>query len=408
MSEIRPVSFGLVGIGGYAGAYLLAIRAIEGDNLARLGAVVIRSRGKYPDAEKDIEQRGISIRSSLEEMLEKDRQAIEVVALPTGIASHRAQMIQSVEAGLNVLLEKPTTATIQDFDAMEDALRRTGKFCAVGFQSQSHPVVLALKRAVCAGRLGRIRDVVVTGFWRRDEDYYKRNAWGGRLKVDGEYVLDGSINNPMAHYLFNALFFASDQPGRAAMPVSVRAELYHGHQIESEDTACLDISCDNGVRVCFYGTLCASANKPIMIEVVGERGRAVWNSSGSVTFHEDGKAIEEVSEPSANASVAQFRNVARYLRGADAALNCPLEMTRAHVLAVNGAFTSAGRPATIPAKNLIIQKDANGSIFTDIAGIDDLIGRAAAERKLFSDVGVEWAKKTKTVSLQNYRHFALD
>ena len=132
---------------------------------------------------------------------------------------------------------------------MEEALRRTGRFCAIGFQSQSQQTVLGLKRDICAGRLGRLRDVVVTGLWRRDEHYYQRNRWAGRLMVDGSYILDGTINNPLAHYLFNGLFFARPEPARVALPLSVRAELYHGHDIESEDTSCLEIECDSGVKV---------------------------------------------------------------------------------------------------------------------------------------------------------------
>jgi hypothetical protein len=250
--------------------------------------------------------------------------------------------------------------------------------------------------------------VIATGFWRRDDDYYARNSWAGRLRANGEYILDGTINNPMAHYLFNGLFFASDRPGQAALPVSVRAELYHAHRIESEDTSCLEVDCDNGARVYFYGTLCASANQPIVIEVIGEKGRAIWSFEDPVKFYEGDKEVFQLPGSKSDPRVNIFRNVVRVHRGLDRTLNCPLAMTRAHVLAVNGAFKSAGRTVAIPERCINFVKDPEGdSRFSDIVGIEDIVQRAVQERKLFSDLKVEWAVPTQPFSLKGLTKFSL-
>jgi predicted dehydrogenase len=409
MTDAKPVPIGLVGIGGYADSYLQSIETLEKENLATLASVVIRTPGKYPVAEKRVAARGIPIRATFEEMLEKDRGKIEIAAIPTGIDSHRRMMIQAVEAGLNVVLEKPPTATIQDFDAMEDALRRTGRFCAIGFQNQSRSVIRGLKRDICAGKLGQIRDVVVIGTERRDEQYYRRNSWAGKFMSNGGYILDGTINNPLAHYLFNGLFFAHAQPGRAAFPVSVRAELYHGHNIESEDTSCLEIQCDNGVKVYFYATLCAQKNSPIVVQVFGDKLRAVIQTGGPAKYYAGDAPAGEVPDTRESGQADVFRNAVRFHRGAEPELNCPLAMTRAHVLAVNGAFASAGRPATVPAAHIkpLELPEAPGHVFATIIGIEDLIARAAKERKLFSDLGVPWAVRTKAFPLKRYKQFSL-
>lgn len=406
---MRPVAIGLVGVGGYARSYLRTILALHDEGILALKSVVIRTPGKYPEQEKQVADKGVPVRGSFEEMIEKDGKEIEIAAIPTGIDSHRDLVIQAVEAGCNVILEKPSAATVQDIDAMLGALDRTGKFCTVGFQSQSNPVVLALKKAICDGRLGGTREVVVTGCWERTDSYYARNPWAGRFRLNDRYILDGTINNPLAHYLFNGLFFASQECGRAAVPASVRAELYRGHRIESEDTSCLEITCDNGARVHFYATLCSETRTMPLIEVIGEKGYALHEEQGTARIFEGGSLTEEITMPEgANPREEVFRNAARYVRGLDSELNCPLRMTRSHVLAVNGAFESAAYPATIAEHHLKHPPHPEtADRCTHIRGIKELIDRASAQRKLFSDLGIPWAVRTKPFSLKDYKRFAL-
>jgi len=403
---MTPVRIGLVGVGGYAATYLSSIETLEKENLLELVSVVIRSPQKYPDQCKSLSERGVAIRSSLEEMIERDAGAIEIAAIPTGILDHHDQMIQAVEAGLDVILEKPSAAVIQDVDEMIAALERTGRFCQIGFQNQSDPAVTGLKRLICAGRLGNVKEVIVVGCWQRSNLYYERNNWAGRFKIEDRYLLDGTVNNPFAHYLFNALYFASSERGRAATPATVRAELYRAHDIESEDTSCLEIACDNGTRVYFYATLCGREPADVTIEVLGENGRAVCTNRGQAQLFAGDEVSEEIVRGDTEPRTEVFRNAARYLRGLDAELNCPLAMTRAHVLAVNGAFESARPPVTIPAEHLHVWSDAaSGEVFTHIRGIDELLQRAGAERKLYSDLGVQWARQTKPFTLRDYTRF---
>ena len=408
MTDFKPVSVGVVGIGHYAATYVNCLFTMEEERLGKLGAAVVRTRGKYP-IEEEIVKRGVPIRATFDEMLERDRGQIEMVGLPTGIESHREQMVRSVEAGMNVILEKPAAATVQDFDAMQAALARTGRFCAIGFQNQYKSTTLALKREIVAGRLGRILDVTVEGLWMRDEDYYKRTAWAGKLAVDGRCVLDGTINNPMAHYLFAGLFFASQKRGKAAVPASVRAELYHGHRIESEDTACLEAVCDNGARVLFYGSLCSEAENLIRITVRGEKAEAVWKIEGPVRII-DAERVRELPDVGDDPRPEIFRNALRFHRKVEPELKCPLAMTRPHVLAVNGAFESAGLPRKIAAEHLkVYRKEVKGREIrlTAVVGIDELVQRAARERKLFSDLDVPWAYATKAFEMEGYKEFKL-
>jgi len=405
---MEPVRIGLIGVGGYAAHYLRNILELEKEGVYELASVAIRTRGKYPEQEAKLKGHSAKIRRDFDEMLEKDGNRLEVAAIPTGIDSHRDLTIRAFEAGLNVMLEKPTAATIQDIDAMIAAGERRGRFCAIGVQSQWDTNVTAIKRLIGKGRIGRVREAIVVGNWRRHDSYYERNPWAGAWMLNGRYILDGTVSNPFAHYLFNALFFASPEPGRTAIPASVRAELYRAHDIESEDTSCLEIVCDNGARIYFYATLCAQDSRAPTIEIVGEKGRVFWDFGDVAKVYEGDRVVEEIPKGLFDPRLPMFRNVARLQRGLDEELNCPIAMTRSHVLALNGAFESAVAPVPIPASHVKRSMDKEaGSIATEIAGIEELSARAAAERKLYSDLGVPWAKKTRPFSLEGYTEFKL-
>ena len=407
---MEPVSIGIIGIGGYGQTYMRTIDVIEREGIGKLTAAVIRNRPKYAEELEPLEkERGVRVYPTLGEMLAAEGDALEIVAIPTGISTHRPLMIEAVEAGKDVILEKPPAGTIQDIDAMLAALDRTGRFCQVGFQSQGNPTVLGLKRLVCDGKLGAIERVTVKGTWVRRDSYYTRNPWAGRIKTDDGWALDGTVNNPMAHYLMNALFFAGPR-GACARPLTVQAELYHAHDIESEDTSCVRVTTAEGPTVLFLGTLAANENKPIEIVVEGTKGRAVWPSAGDVAVEYADGATGVVKQPEDETDYRHdvFRNAIGMLRGKDDALNCPLSMTRHFMLAMNGAWLSAGVPKPIAAEHLkIYHDDQTDSRGIEIEGINAAIDRAAEEQTLYAEMGLPWAEPREPVSVENLTEFDL-
>jgi len=405
---MKPARLTIVGIGGYGRSYVAAAKKMEEEGLAVLHSVVIRNRRKYAKEVKEYEARGVPIRGSLEEMLELDAKDLDLITIPTGIDQHRRMMIPAVEAGCDVIMEKPPTATIQDMDAMIAALERTGRWCQIGFQSQSSTRVRGLKRLICDGKLGRILNVAAKGQWVRLDSYYERNPWAGKFYHDGTYILDGTINNPLAHYLMNGMYFASTEWNRIATPARVRAEIYKGHHIESEDTSAVEVECENGARVYFLATLCANESADVEVEIVGENGKARWIRQGDVKIEYKDGTTETLADTDQNPRDNVFRNAIRHLRGEDAELNCPLQMTRPFVLTVNGAFESSRGTHKIPDSMLNISEDPETkSIRTEIPDINDIVDRAFAERRLYSDMGIEWAVKTDFFPLEGYTRFEM-
>jgi predicted dehydrogenase len=76
------------------------------------------------------------------------------VAVPT--RAHAEVAIPLLEAGVDVLIEKPIAATLEEADAINAAAARRSRLVMVGHSERFHPAVIALSREVRAPRFFEI------------------------------------------------------------------------------------------------------------------------------------------------------------------------------------------------------------------------------------------------------------
>lgn len=405
--SVEPVGIGLVGVKNFAASHLRSIRQMEEEGLGTHTCAVIRRPDVYADAVADFQSRKVTIYTSLEEMLAAERGRTELVCLPTAIPDHAHTTIATLEAGYDVLLEKPPAPVIQQLDQMQETVERTGRFCAVGFQNQSKGTVRELKKAICADELGTIRKITVMAEWVRPDSYYARNPWAGKIMFEGRYCLDGATCNALAHYLFNPLYWASPTWGHAQEPAQVQAELYRAHPIESEDTSAVRVMTTNGVEIVYLVTLAGWENRGPLARIEGDRGTAHWQMHGDCTLELSDGTRRVIAEDGLREHDEVFRNAIRFLRGEESELNASLAMTRPYVLALNGAWESAGGPLTVDAAH-VTREPRGESIFTGINGIPETLDRCYAAGVLYSEADVPWAQRTDWFDLTDYRAFSRD
>ena len=107
--------------------------------------------------------------------------ASEAIVITSTNADHRRYTEAAAAARVHVLCEKPLATTAADARAMIDACRAAGVQLGTAFPVRSSPAVIALRAAIAAGALGRIRAVRAAnpgqypGAWFGD----KRQAGGG-------------------------------------------------------------------------------------------------------------------------------------------------------------------------------------------------------------------------------------
>ena len=175
------------------------------------------------------------------------------------------QMIQkALAAGKKVVTEKPVTRVREEFDRL---LKMDGaeRVCAT-FQNRYNPCVVALKKAIDAGELGKIIGVKGILTWFRDPAYYQVGDWRGKFDTEGGAV---AINQAI-HTLDLMIHFGG--PIRDIQGSTFNFTLQD--TIEMEDTAVAYVNFENGARGVFFATNGYAENSPYFLEVVGEKGKA--------------------------------------------------------------------------------------------------------------------------------------
>ena len=95
-----------------------------------------------------------------------DTVELDVVSVCTYNRTHAECAIAALDKGLDVLLEKPFTVTLDEAIEVMKAEKRNGKFVSVGFQPRFDANMQMIKKIVQSGELGRIY-YVQTGGGRR-------------------------------------------------------------------------------------------------------------------------------------------------------------------------------------------------------------------------------------------------
>ncbi|MFP3938428.1 MAG: Gfo/Idh/MocA family protein [Phycisphaerae bacterium] len=402
------ISFGIIGIGGYARQLIKSIEEVSETAGCKLVAAAVRSPAKYAEEIERLKESGVEIFTSTEEMLDGCRERCDAIFIPTGINTHMPVTLATAEKGYHIHLEKPAAGTVQEVDAMIEAVRSAGVLCLVGFQAQHGDDVLFVKDRIVSGRLGKVKTMSCEGGWPRPASYYSRNSWAGKLRIGETWVLDGPAMNAMAHQINNMLYFASPQVGGYAEPASVRAELYAVDGLESHDTAAIEIKTTEGPTLYFLGSHRTEESFDPAITIHAEKGTVRWQLHAGVTItYSDGS--EESHPGRTDQKEKMVANFTAAIRDNDPSkLGCGLEDSRNMVLVLNGAHESSARIYPITAEHTRRRPaEKEGDHFTVVEHLDEYIHQAAKLPGLFSDLAdaPPWAKATEAFDMSGYETF---
>lgn len=399
---MKKCSSAIIGISGFGRTHLNISEKLEKDGVMNLAAICEINFESNRGIIDELEKRGVKYYRNYVEMLESEKN-LDFVSISTPLHLHKKMAVDVMKSGSHVLLEKPPAVTIQDMDEIIGTSLAAERHCAVDFMMTSGKAFLALKRYIMDGRLGKITSITGKGLWKRLDDYYSRTPWAGKLAVNGSYVLDGSVTNPLSHILNNMMLLAGVSGGNSISAVT--AELYHAHSIEGEDTSCIKAEMDNGTDLFFFTTLCNAVQLDPSIIIEGTLGKAVWNIGGDLELI-CGTQKETYRFVEVSLVENMYRNLCAVIVGEEKELYCSAADTRNFVLASNGAFESSAVVHDIPSRYIRRYED-EGSTATDISDIDNIIQKAVEGKKLFSEIGVEWAVGGKRVQMRNYKEFGM-
>jgi len=118
----------------------------------------------------------------------------ELVAIATESGKHAAIAIDCINAGCNVIIEKPIALSITDADRIiENAKEKGVKVCAC-HQNRFNCSIQHLRQAIEKGRFGMLSHGSAHIRWNRGEDYYRQAPWRGTWDQDGGALMNQSIH----------------------------------------------------------------------------------------------------------------------------------------------------------------------------------------------------------------------
>jgi len=288
---MKPVRFGIVGVGNIAGFHARAIEMVEG---ATLVACHARSREA---GEKFALENECEYRSTLEELLQSDN--CDAIAITTPSGTHAEIGVLAAQHGKHVLCEKPLDISVEKIDELIAACAAKGVLLGAIFQSRFGPGAQALKRATLQNRFGKLMQCSAYIPWFRSAQYYAGAGWRGTWQLDG----GGVLMNQGIHAVDLLLWLVGE-----VEEVSARIQT-RLHEIEVEDNAVAWLRFKNGSLGMIQASTACFPGESKRVEIKGERG--------SVTLVDDVPVFWEFETPHPDdAGVLRLRESAQIGGGA--------------------------------------------------------------------------------------------
>ena len=385
-AQSLPPRIALIGVSGYGTIYLLLLRAALRAKSVRLVAAAIINPDQVPEVVAELRAGGTAIYGSADELFAHETGRIDLCMIPTGIQWHARLAIAALQAGMNVLVEKPLAGSVADCTAIRQAEAATGRWVAVGFQDIYSHEALGLKKRITSGVIGRLREVRMLGLWPRPRAYFARNHWAGRRAADGGAVLDSPLNNAFAHFVNLGLFFAGPAAGESTSVRIESAELLRAHAIEMFDTAVVRGESPHGVRFWFGCSHATETTRQPEIHLIGDAGRIEWrHEAGCTVTLSDGRE-ESFALPDAVACrETMFASVLARLRDSRAFI-CTTALAGHHSAFIENVQT-ASTVRTIPSSLIHWLPDSsNHGEIPCVHGLATALDRAFDQGSLLSFV----------------------
>ncbi|MCS7048205.1 MAG: Gfo/Idh/MocA family oxidoreductase [Verrucomicrobiae bacterium] len=272
----KPVRIIQVGVGGFGAVWLDVIR--QSADVEMVGLVDINRETAMQACRKHGWSEAIFF-PTLVEALRSARADAAVVVTPP--AAHREPVVAALEAGLDVISEKPMAETLTDCKAMVRAAQRTGRMYVVSQNYRYQPAMWTLANVVRSGRLGRVGEVKL--------DFYL-GMWfeGFRQQMEYPLVVDMAIHH------FDLIRFILGTDAVAVTAAGWNPPWSH-YRHDCSCAALFEMA--SGARVIYNGSWCAKGQFCDWNgnwQIGCERGTVLYQN-GVITIHHAPERYEVTS-----------------------------------------------------------------------------------------------------------------
>lgn len=243
---------------------------------------------------------------------------IELASIATESGKHAAIALDCIDAGINVIVEKPIAMSIEDADEIVRRAEEKSVIVSACHQNRFNVAVRHAHDAVEGGRFGRMSHGSVHVRWNRNREYYTQAPWRGTWAQDGGCLMNQCIHGiDLLRWLMG---------GDVASVYAQTRQRFHDY-LEAEDVGVAVLTFADGAVATVEGTVNVfSRNLEETLYLFGESGTVKIGGTSTNTVdvwdfadereEDDGLAgfKEQTSNVYGNGHTALFADVAEAIR----------------------------------------------------------------------------------------------
>jgi len=190
----------------------------------------------------------------------------DVVHVCTPHDQHADPVVAALEAGCDVVMEKPVAHTLDEAQrVVAAAAAHPERTIAVCLQNRYNATVQHARGLIESGSLGAVLGGSATVVWHRTPQYYAAKPWRGqRVRSGGGVLINQAIHTlDLLQWLVGDVRHVEGRCGTYAL----------ADVVDVEDTAQIVLDHASGARSVCFATLAHVADAPVTLELVTEQAQ---------------------------------------------------------------------------------------------------------------------------------------
>lgn len=380
------INVSLIGVSGYASLYLENLRRLHFEGKIRLVSALVHEVHKHEKEVALLQETNTAVFETASEFFKHQQGSIDLCCIPTGIPSHGTLSIMALQAGCNVLVEKPAAASIEEIEAMQQVAIEMNKQVFVGYQNMYSDETWSIKEKLLNGAIGELKTLHCIGMWPRSLGYFERNDWAGRVLKNGNWIFDSVLHNAFGHFLNLMCFWSGTALKDSCKVDSIEARMLRVLPIESFDTCSVEINTTSGTRILMTVSHNSHENVDPAIRIIGSNGEFEWTPEYYTLNGKRHTLTDGVNESFNIARSTMFDNVVARLQGGEAHI-CDLSVARVPTEIVNKMHKNF---EIVPVDKALVSSYENDmGHHKAIKGLEDAVKKSFEEGALLDIVGLE-------------------
>lgn len=171
---------------------------------------------------------------------------LDLVGIATDSGVHAEITLYCIDHGIHVIVEKPMAMSMADADAIVKAAEEKHVKVSACHQNRFNVAIQEMRKALEAGRFGRLSHGSVNVRWNRGKSYYDQAEWRGKWASDG-----GCLFNQCIHGIDLLRWMMGDEVEEV---YGLTNQVFHDY-LECEDIGTAVVKFKNGALGTIEGTV---------------------------------------------------------------------------------------------------------------------------------------------------------